>query len=188
MNRRDIPETLLHPLIELNSTLIMQDATEFAVHAESCDVYLDNELVTKPITPSSSRSFPFCCLFAEEIMDLSIRCAGRLLPPPIDFIASHPNWTQPLITRPRSAFSFLYPVVHCTVNATCKENPLLFVPSQCSLTLSDALPSGFELSSSGVLSGEGSQEGRWDLRVGCKEMNYETGLTILIESRVDMDR
>ena len=39
----------------MNSTLIMQDEAEFAVHAESCEVYLDNELVTEPITPSSSR-------------------------------------------------------------------------------------------------------------------------------------
>ena len=121
-------------------------------------------------------------------MDLSIRCAGRSLPPPIKFISSKANWTQPLITRPRSAFSFLYPVYHCTVNATCKENPLLFVPSECSLTLSDVLPPGLTLSSNGVISGASSQEGRWDLRVGCKEMNYETELTILIESRFDGHR
>lgn len=186
MNRRDIPETLLHPLIELNATLRVQNAIEFTIYAGPCDVYLDDELLTDPIVPSSPRSFFLSRpSFAEETMDLSIRCAGRSLPPPIEFISSAQNWTQPLLTRPRSAFSFLYPVYHCTVNATCKENPLLFVPPLCSLTLSDALPQGFELSPNGVISGGGRREGRWELRVGCKETNYEASLTILLESRCD---
>ena len=120
-------------------------------------------------------------------MDLSIRCVGRSLPPSIEFIVSQENWTQPLLTLPRSRFSFLYPVYHCTVNTTCKENPLLFVPPLCNLTLSDILPTGLELSSSGVIAGMSHQTGRWDLRVGCKAMNYETELTIFIESRFRFD-
>ena len=169
------------PLIEVNATLLVQDDSSFSMMAPSCDIYLDDLLVKEVVFPSSSGCCPFSSSFIADVFSFCMRCAGRNPLPSIQFSSLEQNWTQPILTSPRSRFSFLFPVFHCTVNHFCENNSLLFVPDGCIPTLLTPLPYGFILTENGTLAGVSEEKGIWEVTVGCMGNDETTDIRIIVE-------